>query len=92
MATHVKQRGAKKWYFGATHSRLPPMVAAAKTIKTLWEGVLNWFHSGLTAGLVEGFNSLLQPAKVRARGYRSDTNFITMAYLIGGKLNFTLPT
>ncbi|MBF0165831.1 MAG: ISL3 family transposase [Magnetococcales bacterium] len=82
----------KKWYFWATHSRLPPMVAAAKTIKNHWEGVLNWFHSGLTTGLVEGFNSLLQAAKARARGYRSDTNFITMAYLIGGKLNFTLPT
>ncbi|MBF0192678.1 MAG: ISL3 family transposase [Magnetococcales bacterium] len=82
----------KKWYFWATHSRLPPMVAAAKTIKNHWAGVLNWFHSGLTTGLVEGFNSLLQAAKARARGYRSDTNFITMAYLIGGKLNFTLPT
>lgn len=82
----------KKWYFWATHSQLPPMVAAAKTIKNHWEGVLNWFHSGLTTGLVEGFNSLLQAAKARARGYRSDTNFITMAYLIGGKLNFTLPT
>lgn len=82
----------KRWYFLATHSRLPPMVAAAKTIKNHWDGVLNWFHSRLTTGLVEGFNSLLQAAKARARGYRSNTNFITMAYLIGGKLNFSLPT
>ncbi|GAB0057330.1 hypothetical protein SIID45300_01655 [Candidatus Magnetaquicoccaceae bacterium FCR-1] len=64
-----------------------------ETIKNHWDGVLNGFHSGLTTGLVEGFNSLLlQAAKARARGYRSDANFITMAYLIGGKLNFTLPT
>lgn len=93
--TRSRQEGEaflKKWYFWATHSRLPPMVAAAKTIKNHWDGVLNWFHSGLTTGLVEGFNSLLQAAKARARGYRSDANFITMAYLIGGKLNFTLPT
>jgi transposase len=82
----------KRWYFWATHSRLPPMVAAAKTIKNHWDGVLNWFHSRLTTGLVEGFNSLLQAAKARARGYRSNANFITMAYLIGGKLNFALPT
>ncbi|GAB0056882.1 ISL3 family transposase ISCARN13 [Candidatus Magnetaquicoccaceae bacterium FCR-1] len=90
--THSRQKGEaflKKWYFWATHSRLPPMVAAAKTIKNHWDGVLNWF---LTTGLVEGFNSPLQAAKARARGYRSDANFITMAYLIGGKLNFTLPT
>ena len=82
----------KRWYFWATHSRLPPMAAAAKTIKNHWDGVLNWFHSRLTTGLVEGFNSLLQAAKARARGYRSNANFITMAYLIGGKLNFALPT
>ncbi|GAB0056886.1 ISL3 family transposase ISAtc2 [Candidatus Magnetaquicoccaceae bacterium FCR-1] len=93
--TRSRQEGEaflKKWYFWATHSRLPPIVAAAKTIKNHWDGVLNWFHSGLPTGLVEGFNSLLQAAKARARGYRSDANFITIAYLIGGKLNFTLPT
>ena len=82
----------KRWYFWATHSRLPPMIAAAKTIKNHWDGVLNWFHSQLTTGLVEGFNSLLQAAKARARGYRSNKNFIAMAYLIGGQLNFNLPT
>jgi transposase len=81
----------KRWYFWATHSRLPPTVAAAKTIKNHWDGVLNWFHSRLTTGLVSGSNSLLQAAKSRARGYRSNANFITMAYLIGGKLNFALP-
>ncbi|TAK93909.1 ISL3 family transposase [Patescibacteria group bacterium] len=82
----------KRWYFWATHSRLPPIVAAAKTIKNHWDGVLNWFDSRLTTGLVEGFNSLLQAAKARARGYRSTANFITMAYLIGSQLNFSLPT
>lgn len=82
----------KKWYFWATHSRLPAMVAAAKTIKNHWNGVLNWFHRRLTTELVEGFNSLLQAAKARARGYRSNANFIAMAYLIGGKLNLTQPT
>ncbi|MEO5341546.1 MAG: transposase, partial [Magnetococcus sp. MYC-9] len=33
-----------------------------------------------------------QAAKARARGYRSNTNFIVMAYLLGGKLNLTQPT
>jgi transposase len=82
----------KRWYFWATHSRLEPMVKAAKTIKGHWEGVLNWFDSHLTTGLLEGINSLLQGAKTRARGYRSDRNFIAMAYLIAGKLDFRLPT
>jgi transposase len=82
----------KRWYYWATHSRLPPIVAAAKTIKNHWDGVLNWFDSQLTSGLVEGFNSLLQAAKARARGYRNNENFIAMAYLLGSKLKFALPT
>jgi transposase len=68
------------------------MIKAAQTIKAHWDGVLNWFESHLTTGLLEGINSLLQAAKARARGYRSDRNFITMAYLIAGKLDFRLPT
>jgi transposase len=68
------------------------MIKAAQTIKAHWDGVLNWFESHLTTGLLEGINSLLQAAKARARGYRSDRNFIAMAYLIAGKLDFRLPT
>ncbi|EGQ61759.1 ISAtfe-like protein, partial [Acidithiobacillus sp. GGI-221] len=41
---------------------------------------------------LEGFNSLLQSAKSKARGYRTRKNFINMAYLILGKLDFQLPT
>ena len=82
----------KKWYFWATHCRIQPMVKAAKTIKRHWDGVLRWFESQLTNGLLEGLNSLIQAAKARARGYRSTRNFITMVYIIAGKLDFRLPT
>ena len=82
----------KKWYFWVTHSRLEPMIKAAKTIKRHWDGVLNWFDSHLTNALLEGMNSLIQAAKSRARGYRSSRNFIAIAYLIGAKLEFDLPT
>jgi len=34
---------------------------------------------------------LIQAAKARARGYRSARNLITMAYLIGGKLQLPSP-
>ena len=34
----------------------------------------------------------VQAAKARARGYRTTENFITIAYLVCGKLNFNLPT
>ena len=82
----------KKWYFWATHSRLEPMIEAAQTIKRHWDGVLRWFESGINNGILEGINSLVQAAKAKARGYRSVKNFITMVYIVAGKLDFGLPT
>lgn len=82
----------KKWYFWATHSRLEPIKQAAYTIKRHWDGVLRWFQSNINNGILEGLNSLIQAAKAKARGYRTTRNLITMIYLIGGKLNFRLPT
>ena len=82
----------KRWYFWATHSRLEPMIQAAKTIKRHWDGMVNWFDSLITIGLLEGFNSLIQAAKARARGYRTARNLITMSYLIAGKLKYNSPT
>ena len=81
-----------RWYYWATHSRLDPIISAAKTIKEHWEGILNWFDSQISTGILEGFNSLIQAAKARARGYRTNRNLITMAYLIAGKLDYGLPT
>ena len=82
----------KKWYFWATHSRLKPMINAAKTIKRHWDGVLRWFDSKIANGLLEGINSLVQAAKAKARGYRTNRNLCAMIYLIAGKLQLQLPT
>jgi len=82
----------KKWFFWATHSRLKPIIDAAYTIKRHWNGVLQWFKSNITNGILEGINSLIQAAKARARGYRTNRNLIAMIYLIGGNLKFGLPT
>jgi transposase len=82
----------KKWYFWATHSRLDPMKKAAATIKRHWNGILRWFTSGINNGILEGLNSLVQSAKSKARGYRSTRNLIAMIYLVGGRLQFGLPT
>jgi len=82
----------KKWYFWATHSRLEPIINAAYTIKNHWDGLLRWFKSKINNGILEGINSMVQAAKARARGYRTERTLITMIYLIAGKLNFDLPT
>ena len=82
-----------KWYFWATHSRLPPIIKVAKTIRKHQAGILRWFISGINNGILEGINSLVQAAKAKARGYRSDRNLATIIYLIAGKLDLSaLPT
>ena len=77
----------KKWYFWATHSRLAPMIDAARTVKRHWDGILRWFDSKIANGLIEGINSLVQAAKAKARGYRSSRNLKAIVYLLAGKLD-----
>jgi transposase len=85
------ERLLKRWYYWATHSRLGPMIKAAKTIKRNWAGVVRWFHSGLSNSLLEATNGLIQSAKRRARGYRSTKYLFIMIYMIAGKLDLKLP-
>lgn len=81
-----------KWYLWATHARLRPMSEAAKTIRRHQEGILAWFDSHVTNALIESMNSLIQAAKRRAKGYRNVENFISIIYLLLGKLRLDLPT
>ncbi len=81
----------KRWYFWATHSRLEPVIDAARTVKRHWDGILRWFDSKIANGLIEGINSLVQAAKAKARGYRSSRNLKAMVYLLAGKLDLRLP-
>lgn len=80
----------KGWITMAHQSAIKPIIKAAKTIRNRSKGILRWFVSHLTNAVMEGLNSLLQAAKRKARGYRLHKTFITMAYLIAGKLTFDL--
>lgn len=77
-----------KWYFWATHSRLKPVIKAAKTIKSHWDGVINWMKSKINNGILEGFNSIVQAAKAKARGFKNFEYFKTIIFLLLGKLDF----
>jgi len=81
------ERFLQRWYSWAIRSRIPAMKAAAATIRRHWNGVLRWFVSGISNGLLEGLNSLVQAAKAKARGYASFRNLRTIIYLIAGKLD-----
>lgn len=78
----------KRWYFWATHSRISPMIDAARTIKAHWEGVVQWKKSHIDNGLLEGLNSLIQAAKAKARGFSTFRYFRIVAFLITGRLDF----
>lgn len=79
-----------EWIEMAEASELAPMIRVAQTIKAHKEGILRWFKSGYTNGILEGINSLIQAAKAKARGYRSTRNLIAIVYLIAAKLTFNV--
>ena len=82
----------KKWYFWATHSQIEPIIEAAKTIKSHWNGIINYAETKISNGVLEGMNSMVQSAKSSARGFRTTKNLILIIYLRLGKLHFNLPT
>ena len=63
------------------------MVRVARTLRKHAAGVLRWFTSRITNGLLEAINSLIQSAKARARGFRTTANLKAIIYLIAGKLD-----
>jgi len=76
-----------KWYFWATHSRLPSMIDAAKTLQRHLEGILNYCRHGVTNATAEGVNSKVQKIITQARGFRNESNFRTAILFHCGGLN-----
>ena len=81
-----------KWLSWAVRSRLEPVKAFAKTVKSHFAGIMRYFQSRLTSGIMEGLNSRIQEIKRRARGFRNIGNFIDMIYLEAAGLVWELPT
>jgi len=76
----------KKWLSWAVRSRLAPIKKFAKTVKSHYDGILQYFNSKLTAGLSEGTNSRIQEIKRRSKGFRNVDYFISMIYLVNSNL------
>ena len=85
----VFEKLLKKWYYWASHCRLKPMVKAAKTIKRHWDGILNWATQKISNGILEGYNSILQASKAKARGYKRFDTIQAIIYLLTDKLDFS---
>jgi transposase len=81
-----------EWVEMTLTSGLEPMIDFACSVAKHWDGVLRWFTSKVSCGLLEAISSLVQAAKRRARGYRTRRNLKAIVYLAAGKLNFTPAT
>lgn len=77
----------KRWYFWATHSRLAPVITAAKTIRSHIENILTYAHHQITNALVEGLNSKIEKVKRMACGFANREHYRTAIYFHCGGLD-----
>ena len=61
------ERHWRRWYFWATHSRLPPMIKAARTLRAHLPNILTYFKHRITNAMSEGLNSKIGRASCRER-------------------------
>lgn len=76
----------KGWISWARRSRLDPFKSMATTLRTHFEAVVRGMLDNRSNAFVEAMNGLMQQAKRAARGFRTATNFINIAYLRLSKL------
>ena len=68
--TYAAGRGfLKAWITMAQRSGLEPMKKSAETIRAHRQGILHWFVSRVSNGIMEALISLVQAAKQKARGH-----------------------
>ena len=77
----------KRWYFWATHSRLQPMIDAAKLIARHLPNVLTYFKHRITNAVAEGLNSKIATVQKRACGFRNRDHFKIAIYFHCGGLD-----
>jgi transposase len=77
----------KAWYFWATHSRLEPIIEAAKTLKRHIANIMTYFKHRITNATSEGINSKIQTIKLMACGYRNREHYKTAIYFHCGGLD-----
>jgi len=75
----------EKWFRRAVRSKLPPVVAAARTLERHLPGLLTYFEYRITNAVSEGLNSRIEAIKNSARGFHSFETFRTrILFFLGG--------
>jgi transposase len=77
-----------EWAQWGQRSKLKPFVQLARSVRRNKLYIARWHISHISNGILEGINSIVQAAKNKARGFRNPHNFISICYLLAGKLDF----
>lgn len=86
---HVVRTLLKQWCTNVCRSKVEPMKAVARLIRSHLEGIIAWAQTRATHGFLEALNGLFQAAKRKARGYGRFSTIRTVIFLIAGQLDFS---
>jgi transposase len=81
------RRHLRRWYFWATHSRVRPVIKAARTVQRHLPNILTYFTHRITNATAEGLNSRIQTVKQKACGFRNRDHYKTAIFFHCGGLN-----
>jgi len=86
---YAKNAGSyfRRWFFWATHSRLDPIIKAAKTLKRHLVNIMTYFQHRITNATAEGLNSKIQMIKLMACGFRNRDHYRMAIYFHCGGLD-----
>lgn len=65
----------KKWYHWATHSQLPAMIKAARTLHTHLDNIVTFARLRITNAMGESLNSKIEKVKRMACGFRNREHY-----------------
>ena len=74
------KRYLTRWFWSATHARLPPLRDFAWMLRRHEAGILNYFRMPIDNGTVEGLNNKAKLVIHRAYGFRTAKNYIRNLY------------
>ena len=80
------KRYLSRWFWWATHSRLPPMRDFAWMLRRHQDDILNYFRVPIHNGSVEGLNNKAKLIIHKAYGFRTARNYIRNLYHCLGDL------
>jgi transposase len=83
---HIAAADLRRWISWARRSRLEPFKRLGATLRGHLDAVVRGMLDHRSNAFVEAMNGLMQQAKRAARGFRTATNFIAIAYLRLSKL------